>query len=278
MITIVSAFFDIGRGNWVKFARSTDVYFRNFERLCLLENPIILFTESKHRERLQRLQAKKPNLVVYFEDDLFERHGALLERIRQVQQSPAYQDGILEPNCPEYYEPRYVLVNYLKADFCCKAIAAQGISSGQVAWIDFGYLKKKRQLPISLRWDQDFADKIHMYSLLPVHAGIDITKAVKENIVYIQGCHIVAPAQQWPRMAELMVNAIEHLFAQGLTDDDQSMLLLAYLQAPQEFVIDAADVTTRAGCFFIFRKYNKYERQLTLLDRMKYVARTLFLA
>ena len=278
MITIVSAFFDIGRNDWVKFARSVDLYFRNFERLCLLANPIVLFTESKHRERVLRLQAKKPNLVVYYEDDLFDRHAELLSAIRQVQQSPAYQQGILDPNCPEYFEPKYVLVNYLKAQFCVSAIQQQGIDAGLVAWIDFGYLKKKRQLPTSLRWDFEFEDKIHMYSLLPIDGDIDIIKTVKENIVYIQGCHIVAPAQKWPLMARLMERSMDQLFKQGLTDDDQSMLLLAYLQSPENFVIHEADVTTRAGCFFIFKKYNTFENVLSLSDRLKHAARTLFLS
>jgi protein YibB len=276
MITIVTAFFDIGRGDWTKFARSVDIYFRNFERLCLLDNPIILFTESKHRERLSRLQAKKANLVVYYEDDLFERHADLLAAIGRVQQSEAYKQGILDPQCPEYYEPRYVLVNYLKAQFCESAIRQQGIQSGLVAWIDFGYLKKKRQIPMSLRWDYPYEDKIHMYSLLPVDGEIDITKTVKENIVYIQGCHIIAPAHRWPQMVQLMQGAIDRLFSMGLTDDDQSMLLLAYLASPQDFVIHPADISTRAGNFFVFRHVNRCEQQLGWAQGLKYLAQSLF--
>ena len=274
MITIVSAFFDIGRGDWAKFARSVDIYFRNFERLCLLDNPIILFTESKHRERLSRLQAKKPNLVVYYEDDLFERHAELLAAIGRVQQSEAYKQGILDPQCPEYYEPRYVLVNYLKAQFCESAIRQQGIQSGLVAWIDFGYIKKKRQIPMSLRWDYPYEEKIHMYSLLPVDGEIDITKTVKENIVYIQGCHIIAPAQKWPLMVKLMQGAIDDLFSRGLTDDDQSMLLMAYLASKQDFVMHPADVSSLAGNFFVFRHVKRCEQALGWGQRLKYLARS----
>jgi protein YibB len=278
MITIVTAFFDIGRGDWAKFTRTVDTYFCNFERLCLLENPIILFTESKHRGRVEKILTRKSNLVVYYDDDLFERHASLLSQIRKVQQDPRYKEGILDAQCPEYFEPKYVLVNYLKASFCEKAIQQQAISSTLVAWLDFGYLKKKRQLPVSLRWDYPFEEKIHMYSLLPVDGPVNITQIVKENIVYIQGCHIIAPAHQWRRMAQLMADAMQNQFDQGLIDDDQSMLLMAYLASPADFVIHPADVNTRLGNFFIFKKFNVFEENLSLTDRLTYLYRRLWIS
>ena len=271
MITIVTAFFDIGRGDWAKFTRTVDTYFRNFERLCLLENPITLFTESKHRDRVEKILTRKSNLVVYYDDDLFERHASLLSQIQKVQQDPRFREGILDTQCPEYFEPKYVLVNYLKASFCEKAIHQQAISSTMVAWLDFGYLKKKRQLPVSLRWDYPFVEKIHMYSLLPVEGPMNIPQIVKENIVYIQGCHIIAPAGQWKRMTQLMADAMQNQFDQGLIDDDQSMLLMAYLASPADFLIHPADVNTRLGNFFIFKKFNIFEKNLSLTDWLKYL-------
>ena len=48
--TIITAYFDIGRGDWTankgfreKLARSVDVYFSYFERLAALENEMIIF-------------------------------------------------------------------------------------------------------------------------------------------------------------------------------------------------------------------------------------------
>jgi protein YibB len=278
MITIVTAFFDIGRGDWAKFTRTVDTYFRNFERLCLLENPIILFTESKHRKRVENILTRKSNLVVYYDDDLFDRHAPLLAEIQKVQQDPLFREGILDTQCPEYFEPKYVLINYLKASFCEKAIDQQAISSNMVAWIDFGYLKKKRQLPVSLRWDYPFEEKIHMYSLLPLDAPVNITQIVKENIVYIQGCHIIAPAHKWKQMSQLMADAMHKQFDLGLIDDDQSMLLMAYLASPNDFVIHPADVTTRLGNFFIFKKFNVCEEKLNFRDWLKFVYRRLWIS
>ena len=55
MITIVSAFYDIGRTDWKDFSRSTDVYFKAFETMCSLENDIILFTEEKFKDRVNKI-------------------------------------------------------------------------------------------------------------------------------------------------------------------------------------------------------------------------------
>ena len=181
MITIVTAFFDIGRASWTAFPRSVDNYFRNFERLCLLDNPVVLFTESCHKHRLLPLQGQKSNLVIFYEDDLFDRHGDLLDAINRVQQSAEFRQGITNPQCPEYNQPKYVLINYLKSYFCTEAIHRIPDIENTIAWIDFGYLRHNRQLPLSLRWDFNFGENITVFSLRPVDENIDLVKTIKDN-------------------------------------------------------------------------------------------------
>ena len=59
--TIITAYFDIGRGDWTankgfreKLARSVDVYFSYFERLAALENEMIIFTSPDLKQGLKR--------------------------------------------------------------------------------------------------------------------------------------------------------------------------------------------------------------------------------
>jgi hypothetical protein len=63
-IGIVTAFFDIGREDWAQrpntptwLARSTEDYFVCFERMCRLENEIVVFTQSRFAERQPRGQS-----------------------------------------------------------------------------------------------------------------------------------------------------------------------------------------------------------------------------
>ena len=64
-IGIVTAFFDIGRESWATrpntpawLARSTEDYFACFERMCRLQNEIVVFTQVKFAERIAAARAK----------------------------------------------------------------------------------------------------------------------------------------------------------------------------------------------------------------------------
>lgn len=275
MITIVTAFFDIGREHWSAYGRSVDTYFKRFERLCRLENDIVLFTESRHQKRLEKIQAWKPNLTVHYKDQLFDEFAELLQRIEQTQRRVDFRDGITNPDSPEYNEPKYVLINYLKSRFCVEAIERDRPSSDMVAWIDFGYLRKSRQLPVSLRWDFGFEKKIHLFQLLPLGRGFDLVKTIKDNTVHIQGCHIIASQSHWPIMARLMQESIESLLDRGLIDDDQTLLAMSCLKAPEQFVLHPADIQSKLGWFFVFRRFNTEDARVGVLDHLRFHAGSL---
>lgn len=258
MITIVTAFYDIGRSNWSSLARSTETYFKSFERLCQLKNDIVLFTSPEFRERIELIQRSKKNLTVYYVD-IFQHYSALLEKIKSIQNDESYKAGITSPTSPEYYEPRYVLINYLKSYFCIEAFKRNSELTGTVAWIDFGYCRKDRFLPSSKQWDYDFGDGIHLFNLLDVNDDIDIISTIKTNRVYIQGCHIVASQQGWGKLNALMKQVLDELMAQTLVDDDQTLLLLSYLKSKQDFTLHKANLTKKLGWFFIFKHYNRPE-------------------
>ena len=280
MITIVTAYFDIGRGSWKSFSRSTDEYFRNFSRLCYLENDLILFTESKHEPRLKKYT--KTNLKVIYFDLIFKENEELLNKIQKIQQSDTFKDGILSPNCPEYFSPHYVLINSLKSFFCNKEMQMDLVdkkNSNLLAWLDFGYLRKNFQLPYSLKWDYNFTQKIHLFSLLPIEGDFDknrILKIVKSNEVYIQGCHIIAPLKLWHKLETLVKESLMNLIEDGLVDDDQTLLLMAYLKSKNDFEIHPAKLDKKLGWFFIFKHYNNCEKSVPFKKRINFYFKTLF--
>ncbi len=73
-ITIVTAFFDIGRGNIPKdkgypayLTRTTDTYFEYFSNLATLENEMIIFTSPDLKERIENIRKGKPTKVIALE-------------------------------------------------------------------------------------------------------------------------------------------------------------------------------------------------------------------
>jgi len=72
-ITIVTAFFDIGRGDWTPEAgfphylqRSTDTYFERFATLAKLENEMFIFCERQHFDRIRDLRGDRPTTIFEF--------------------------------------------------------------------------------------------------------------------------------------------------------------------------------------------------------------------
>lgn len=69
--TIITAYFDIGRGDWTankgfreKLARSVDVYFSYFERLAALENEMIIFTSADLKPKVEAIRGDAANLLI----------------------------------------------------------------------------------------------------------------------------------------------------------------------------------------------------------------------
>jgi protein YibB len=268
-IAIVTAFFDIGRGDWGNrsntpqwLSRSTEEYFSCFERMCRLENELIVFTESKFAERVTAARAKlgfAGQTKVVCKDDLFAEYGEPFGKIDAVMKRPGFLSGVTHPHCPEYWEPRYVLINYLKSFFACEAIDAGLVRSAFLAWVDFAYCRDDSVLPHSLKWDYPFSDKIHLFNIAPLDSQ-NLVSTIKTNKVYFTGGAIVAPQNGWPELKRLMQSAFNMLLSYDLMDDDQTLLLMSYRNAPQFFETHFVDAGN-TGWFVLFKDYNSFEQR-----------------
>lgn len=257
-ITIVTAFYEIGRGNWNYYTRDTSYYFECFERLCQLKNKIIVFSEIKFKPEFDRIiSEKKSNLVVIYEE-IFETNKNLLKKIRKAQKNLQKMGGLFDSGKPpEYWCPEYVLVNYLKSYFCLTAIEQINDIDDMVSWIDFGYIKKQQQIPESKIWKYNFNDKIHLWNIQDIPNKLNVLDTIKTNNVYIQGCHIVTSKRKWFYLNKLINEQLNNLLINSLVDDDQTLLLLSYKFNPQEFVLHREDVDDQdLDWFFIFKYYN----------------------
>ena len=257
-ITIVTAFYDIGRKNWDYYTRDTRYYFECFERLCQLQNKIIVFSQIKFKSLFDKIiSEKKPNLTVIYED-IFENNVDLLKKIKKSQKNlqkigGLYNDG--KP--PEYWCPEYVLVNFLKSYFCKSAIEQIVDIDDVVSWIDFGYIKKQEQIPESKIWKYNFENKIHLWNIKEIPAQINILQTIKNNLVYIQGCHLVAHKDKWHSLNKMMNDQLNYLLSNSLVDDDQTLLLLSCRSNPQEFILHKEEIDyDDLDWFYIFKYYN----------------------
>jgi len=244
-ISIVTAFFDIGRGSWTAdqgfpehVHRSTDTYVERFGYLATLDNEMVIYTSPELAPRVKELRQGKEDrttIIPMLLSDIFPERRATIAR---VQSDPTYRAKINPEQIrnPEYHSPDYVLVTNLKAFFTAHAIHSNLTHNRQVAWLDFGYCRGMEALGGSTRWRYQFTpDKIHLFVFSNYKGEISLGDIVANNIVYVAGAAVVAEKHMWAALAQLMNKAADDMLQHNLVDDDQTLFLMASLYRPDLF-------------------------------------------
>ena len=261
-ISIVTAFFDIGRGFWTPekglphyLQRSNETYIERFSHLLKLETDITVFTSKDMEERLWREVGDRKFKTTIVPIDLSVFAG-MRERIREVQQLDSFKSSINPSQIknPEYWSADYVLVNMLKSHFVNHAIGSGVISTDLVAWLDFGYCREDNTLNNVKLWNYPFnKEKIHFFNIKD-YTGTSITDIIANNDVHITGPCIVASQSMWPELEKLVDKSFRELLDKNLIDDDQTLLLMSYLTQPDSFELHPISPN---DWFIAFRKYNE---------------------
>lgn len=259
-ITIVTAFFDIGRGNWTAdkgfpfyLHRTTDEYFERFSRLAELENEMFIFTSKDLVKRVTDLRGNRPTTVIEF--DLVNELVDLRKQIKSVYASADYQKMINfnQRANPEYWNADYVIINLLKSTFAC--MASEQAKNNVLAWVDFGYCRSESTLNGVKHWRYNFdADRIHMFKLKDFAPDTDIQHLIANNDVHITGPCIIASKENWKKLEFSVLEGVKELLKHGMIDDDQLFLLLAYLSKPELFELHQVSPD---NWFTVFRDYNE---------------------
>lgn len=244
--TIITAYFDIGRGDWTankgfreKLARSVDVYFSYFERLAALENEMIIFTSPDLKPRVEAIRNGKPTTVIVI--DIKKKFRYIRSRIEKIQKDESFTNR-LEPRQlknPEYWSPEYVLVCNLKAYFVNKAINMGLVKTPLVAWIDFGYCRKPNVTRGLKIWDFPFDEnKMHLFT---IKKGLTVTSQQQAfdfmigNHVYIIGGAIVGSQHKWKEFYKLVLESQKITLNNNIVDDDQGIFVMCYYKRPDLF-------------------------------------------
>jgi len=260
-ITIVTAFFDIGRGDWTPdkglphyLHRTTKTYLDRFSHMAKLENPMVVYTSKEFINDIKFIRQDRPTEILALDfPNSFEK---LREEIIRVQKDPQYQAKInpMQVKNPEYWNADYVLVNLLKSSFVTKAMQTNLIQTDLVAWLDFGYCREESTLNNVKKWQYPFAkDKIHFFTLKDWKEGTYIEDVIFNNDVHVTGPCIVAGKEMWPVLEQLVHHNVGELIKNNLIDDDQTLLLMSYLQKPELFELHKVSSN---DWFVAFKEYN----------------------
>lgn len=252
-ISIVTMFFDIGRGDWSKqkgiadFAnRDNDKYFAYFAHLAKLKNDMVVFTTPNFNERIRQLREDRPTTIINI--DLESKFGDCIRKIEDIQNSENFVKHIPESlrQNPEYRSPKYVLVTNLKVYFVNRAIKEKLVRHNQVAWVDFGYCRNLSTLQNIAEWHYNFSsNRMNFFTIRrdkywyiinrpKFPRTIEATKqAIFNNVPYLIGGVIVGTQKNWLGFGNIVREIQTILLHDNIVDDDQGIFLMCHTLYPK---------------------------------------------
>lgn len=273
-ISIVTAFFDIGRGeigeefpSYLK--RTTDTYFEYFSNLALLENEMVIFTSKEWEEKILKIRNGKPTKIIII--DLKKKFRRQLEVIKKIQESKEFKNKINKDMILniEYWSPEYVLVTNLKAYFINYAINKKLLYNNLVSWVDFGYIRETKTLNNVRYWKYDFdKEKIHFFTIrkkFPLKSKKDVYEAIFNNSVFIIGGATVGSKNKWKEFYIFLKNNQNELLNENIVDDDQGLYMMSLFKNPELFKLNYLG---KNNWFLLFEKYDETSK-INLFEKIK---------
>lgn len=245
-LTIVTAFFDIGREKWTGFERDNSKYVEFFKFWARMKNRVVVYTDSQTARQVEEIRASfglQDRTHVICVDDVTTVAPDVYQALSRVMANEASVKFRRKPTYPESCNPLYNYVMYLKAHLITDAIQ-RGLAQGMVAWMDFGYNHGgafyNKPEEFDFVWSYDFSPKIHVFAVEPLD-DTPVFEIVRDMKIYFAGGIIVAPDSLWPKLLEMVRHALFSLLECGLADDDQTLLIMAYRAEPELFEVHAIE-------------------------------------
>lgn len=247
-ITIVTAFFDIGRGNLKRdnmpnyMMRSNDTYLKYFSYLAKLENDIVVFTSPEFVNRIKEIRQDKPTVVITF--DFYGKLKNIKHKIEKIQKNPSFISRVRPDlvNNLEYWSADYVLLTNLKTYFVNKAIQSGVVKTDLVSWTDFGCIRSNELLADIRKWQYDFngnyVNFFTLYKKYDLTTYNDVLYCIFNNEVYINGMAIVSSRDNWRIFLKLVYQSQRGLLRQNIVDDDQGVFTMCLFKRPKLFKLN----------------------------------------
>lgn len=242
---IVTAFWDVGRGENCAIPRSNDRYYREFKAWAKIKNNLIVFTDSISESIIKKIRRdygleKRTQVIVC--DDIFQIEKKIYEKMVQIE---AKNDVAFK-----YYEN--AMSNRAKFDYAwflkywCISEASKMIDdNGLIAWMDFGFNHMDacfdNMEQFDFLWDCNVdMNKIHIYSLCEMDSINVIDTLLFQNDTIMGVFHLV-PVRYAMCLWNMIKEAMESLLMMQCIDDDQMLLLIAYKNNPDKFAVHISD-------------------------------------
>lgn len=239
MFTVVTGFFDIGRGEWEHYNRKIEEYLKHFRNLLSLKVNMVIFTEPNFVELVEDVRKDvncRTNIVTTELSQLYMYEH--LEKIKSIQNDPNFAVGHPNPVSPEISKPLYNVVVCSKMDLLFRATVID-TESEYFIWLDAGYTHGTIDMsllewnPTSLFKHKDTLSMICLQSMDLV--GDDPKEFFLKYVDVISGGFFGAYRDVVKKVRDLYYDLVVELFELGLKDDDQFYHTILAKRRPELF-------------------------------------------
>ncbi len=244
-ITLVTAFFNIGRENFKAIPRTDITYLNNFKFWARMHNKLIVYTDEQTGKYVEEIRAAfglKDETTIITLADIYSIEPEILKKMREISANPWFRDFRYLPNATSNIAD-YSYLMLLKTWFLKDAVE-RGLAKGTISWIDFGFNHGGELYTIpeefDFEWRYDFSDKIHLF-YYQKYDEKPIFEIVRRLCDCFMGCLMIIPDHYCNDLWELNRSAMIALNTADLIDDDQLLLLMSYRAKPEIFEITQSE-------------------------------------
>lgn len=233
-ITIVTAFFDIGRESFSTYPRTKEEYFSYFEFWARIRNPLIVFCSKEDADRVQAIRngfgLEADRTVTVAIDDIYSIESEIYLKMKEIEKSEAFSDfRYYNIACSNMAQYNYVML--LKYWFLAKAEEYSIRENDNYVWLDFGFNHGGRYYlrpeEFDFEWKWNLGGDIEFFCLSDPDemSVIDSLQFQKDCIQgTVVGCRKGCTKSLWKWVKEAMTA----LLMVECMDDDQHLLLMVY--------------------------------------------------
>lgn len=256
-ITMVTSFYDIGRGKWNnEFIRSSQYYIQSFFKYLNYPYKMICFIDDRYIDEIisEYIKSKYRNKIFipinkeWLIENIrawrnYERESTIIngddyqnyikkERMRLI--PPQYFNVDKNINgylFPENVYPEYNLINHSKVDFMMYAKKCGFIKTTMICWSDFGFFysqcKTNETYPINILDVNKIPDnKMMILSERPI---IECDYNMFSTLIYappvLRGSFMTIPIKLLDKIQDLYHVCIDELYDNNICDDDQHVFI-----------------------------------------------------
>ena len=274
-LTIVTAFFDIGRKDFGEFSRTNEKYLEYFKFWARIQNNIIVYTDKETAENVKEIREtfgllEKTKVVIV--EDCFAIEPEIYKKMKIISHDQTFLNYRYMDN-PADNNARYDYVMLLKSWCLYDAVKNEG-ATGQLAWLDFGFNHGGKVYTnpedFNFLWKVDFPeDKITLFSK-ENDDGKPLFQIIQAYDTYMMGAPWIVPSHLAQSFWEDNKEAMERLIEFGFIDDDQTLLLMISRRFKERYNIIKSDwfmpIKEYGGEHLSVRK--KIETKISIKDKI----------